>query len=476
MESLVETHSFDDILITPKYSEIRSRKDVSLKTKLTKNIIINIPIISSPMDTVTEDKMAIAMAMAGGIGIIHRFQSINSQVQMVNKVKRHLSYVIENPYTINYNSTINELINLSNIYNVSGIIVLDDNNKFIGIVSKKDVQINSLSNKPYMYVKDIMTPKEKVIYVNKYDYNTIIQLYKQYKIEKIPIIDQDNVIQGLVVFKNLMYFHNNKNIASLDADGKLLVGAAVGATGDYIERTEALVKAGVDIICIDVANGHNILVIEAIKLLKSRYPDLPIMAGNVCTEEGYEALCLAGADCIRVGIGNGSICSTRVETGIGLCQFTALRNCSKMAKKYNVSMISDGGHTGKTGNKFKALAIGSNFVMLGKSLAGTTESPGNIIYKSGKRFKYYRGMASAMANLSKQEKQGNDINTNFHVEGVDGIVEYKGCVNDELNRICNGIRSGMSYLGVTSIAELHNTEIIFTKVTQSGYKETVTRI
>jgi IMP dehydrogenase len=431
------------------------------------------------MDTVTEDNMAIAMALSGGLGIIHRFQSLETQVEMVKKVKRHLSYVIDNPYTINENEYVSELVKLMEQKGVSGILVTDSNNKFIGIISKKDIDVTTLvhskDNTYQMHVKDIMTPSHKVHYIKEYDYSLIIQMYKDLKIEKIPIIDEDMNIKGLVILKNLMYFHNNKNIASLDSNGQLVVGAAIGVT-DYLERGRALVDAGVDLLCIDVANGYNQMMADAIGCLKKAFPHITIMAGNVCTAEGYEFLCQAGADCIRVGIGNGSICSTRLQTGIGICQFSALLECSQVAKKYNVAMISDGGHTGKVGNKFKAIAVGCNAVLLGRSLAGTTESPGNVIYKGGKRFKYYRGMASAYANLSKQEKLGNKINTNFHVEGVEGEVEYKGSVHDQLHQICNGMRSGMSYLGVYTIDELHKTDVVFNRITPSGYKETITRV
>jgi IMP dehydrogenase len=476
MDSNIQTSlSFDDILICPRFSNVKSRKDISLKSRLSDKITLNIPIISSPMDTVTEDNMAIAMALSGGLGVIHRFQSIETQAEMVKKVKRHLSYMIENPYTISACSSIDELIQMHNTYNVSGIIVVDNDNKFVGIVSKKDVNVHQLTESTSTLVSDIMTPWHDVIYAKEYDYNTILNLYKKHKIEKIPILNEDNTIKGLVVFKNLMYFHNNKNIASLDSNGQLIVGAAIGVT-DYLERGRALVEAGADLLCIDVANGYNQMMADAISCLKKEFPNTTIMAGNVCTAEGYEFLCKAGADCIRVGIGNGSICSTRLQTGIGVCQFSALLECSKIAKKYNVAMISDGGHTGKVGNKFKAIAVGCNAVLLGRSLAGTTESPGNIIYKGGKRFKYYRGMASAYANLSKQEKLGNKLNTNFHVEGVEGEIEYKGSVHDQLQQICNGMRSGMSYLGVYTIEELHKTDVIFNRITPSGYKETITRV
>jgi IMP dehydrogenase len=324
-------------------------------------------------------------------------------------------------------------------------------------------------------VKDIMTPLEKVKYVEKYDIIEIMDIYKKYKVEKVPVLDSDNSIIGLVVLKNLVYFYKNKDVASLDSNGRLLVGAAVGIN-DYMERSKELVKVGVDVLCIDIANGYNKMMYNAIVELKKEFPSVTIMAGNVCTKAGFEFLCKAGADCIRVNIGAGSICSTRIQTGIGVCQFSALMECSKVAKEYDVTMISDGGHCGKVGNKFKALAVGSGCVLLGKSLAGTKESPGNIIYKSGKRFKYYRGMASMYANLSKQERTGGDLNKNFYVEGIEGEVEYKGNVIDELNRICNGMRSGMSYLGVRTISELHETEVVFNRVTSSGLNETLTRL
>jgi IMP dehydrogenase len=473
MSEIKDSYSFDDILIEPRYSNIKSRSDISLKTRLSDKITLNIPIISSPMDTVTEDFMAIEMAMSGGLGIIHRFQSIESQVKMIKNVKRHLSNMIRNPYTINYKCTLQELLSK---YNISGIMVVDENKKFVGIVSKRDIEVHQvIGGSMDILVKDMMTPLERVKYVRKYDITEIMNIYKQYKVEKVPILGDDNSIIGLVVLKNLLYFYKNKDIASLDSGGRLVVGGAVGIN-DYMERGRELVKVGVDLLCIDIANGYNEMMYNAIIELKKEFPSVTIMAGNVCTRDGFEFLCKAGADCIRVNIGGGSICTTRIQTGIGVCQFSALMECSKVAKDYNVTMISDGGHCGKVGNKFKALAVGSGCVLLGKSLAGTKESPGNIIYKSGKRFKYYRGMASMYANLSKQERTGGDVNKNFYVEGIEGEVEYKGNVIDEINRICNGMRSGMSYLGVRTISELHEIEVVFNKITSSGLNETLTRL
>ncbi|MGA1048746.1 MAG: IMP dehydrogenase, partial [Minisyncoccia bacterium] len=310
-----ESYSFDDILIEPRYSDIKSRSDISLKTRLSDKITLNIPIISSPMDTVTESDMAIEMAMNGGLGIIHRFQSIDDQVKMINKVKRHLSNVIEKPYTINYKCTLKELLDK---YNISGIMVVDNSNKFVGIISKRDIEIHRISGGSMdVLVKDIMTPLERVRYVEKYDINDIMDIYKKYKVEKVPILSSDKNIIGLVVLKNLVYFHKSKDVASLDNNGRLIVGGAVGVN-DYKERSSELVKAGVDILCIDVANGYNDMMFDAVKYLKGKYLNVTVMAGNVCTKSGFEFLCKAGVDCIRVNIGAGSICSTRIKTGIGV--------------------------------------------------------------------------------------------------------------------------------------------------------------
>jgi IMP dehydrogenase len=476
----INSYSFDDILILPQKSDVKSRKDIDLSTVLTKDgsIRLHTPIIASPMDTVCTDKMAIAMAMLGGLGIIHRFQSIEDQVEMVKAVKRHLSYVIHNPYTIQQDSTLEDLLRLMHETHVSGILVVDDSRKLVGIVSKKDLDLDNLcGSSGSRQVVDVMTPFEKMHCLYEYDYDTVLNTFRKHNVEKLPIVDKERNIKGLVVFKNLMYFHHMKDVASLDQDGRLCVGAAVGISHDWKERAARLVEAGVDIINVDVANGHNTIVADAVRELKQRYPSLPIMAGNVCTAEGYEFLCEAGADCIRVGIGNGSICSTRLETGIGNCQFSALYDCSNSAKKYNVPMISDGGHCGKTGNKFKALAAGASCVLLGRSLAGTSESPGEVFFRNGRRVKAYRGMASALANVSKQQKIHGKVNLDqVTVEGVDGVVEFKGSVKNIVQQICNGMRSGMSYLGCHSLQELHNTQLQFAVITSSGNHETKTRV
>lgn len=466
-----QSYSFNDILVNPSYSSCNSRKDISLKTKLTKNITLNLPIISSPMDTVTETDMAITLALHGGLGIIHRYQTIQNQCDMVEKVKRHLGNIIENPYTINENFVIDDYHKYVNKYNVKCFIVVNEKNKVSGIITKRDILINKFHNKKFIH--EIMTPIKKLIYISKFDISEIISLFKNHKIDKIPIINENLHLKGLVLLKHLS---ETNEISSLDNNNKLLVGAAIGIKDDFLERAEKLIQCGTNILCLDTANGYNENVKIAIQSIKSRFPEIPLMVGNVCTAEGYHFLCKAGADCIRVGVGGGSICSTRLNTGIGNCQFSALLECSAISKKWNVPMISDGGHTGLDGNKFKALTTGASCVMLGKTLAGTTESPGNIIYKNGKRYKYYRGMASNYANLSKNEKLGLEYTKNLNIEGVEGEIEYKGSVTDVLIRLKNNICSGMSYLGCNSITQLHNSDITYSIITSNGFSETKTRI
>lgn len=468
------SYSFNDILVNPNISNCYSRKNIDVSTQLTKDIKLNIPIISSPMDTVTEDKMAIQMALKGGLGIIHRYQSIETQCNMINNVKRHLGFILENPYTIYDNCTIDDYIEFTKKYNVYSFIVLKkDTEQVCGIVTKRDYLINKCFNKIFIF--EIMTPIEKLIYINEFNIDNIIDIFKIYKIEKIPIIDKESfLLKGLVFFNNIIKIIESKEKSSIDKNGKLLVGAAIGIKGDYLERANALINSGIDILCIDVANGFNIYVKNIIHEIKSKY-NIPIMVGNVCTAEGYEFLCNSGADCIRVGVGNGSICSTRLNTGIGNCQFSSLLECSEIAKKYNIPMISDGGHLGLDGNKFKALCAGANLVMLGKTLAGTTESPGNIIYKNGKRYKYYRGMASLHANLSKSEKIGDKLNT-LNIEGVEGEIEYKGSVVNILDRLVNNIKSGFSYVGYNNLSELHSGNLTYSIVSSNGVLESDTRI
>jgi len=478
MNSIIDTLSFDDVLISPRLSDIQSRKTISLKTNLTNKISLNVPLISSPMDTITEDKMAIEMALNGGLGIIHRYNTIEQQVDMVNKVKRYLSYIITNPYTILETETVQDLLNKIKEHNVYSYLVTDENNILKGIVTKRDLNKHIITNMDNsVKITEIMTPQHnlKCMYNGKFTRQDVIDLMNEHKIEKVPVTDINFKIQGMILYKNLMDYEMNKNIYSLDPQNRLLVGAAVGIVGDYYERATKLVEAGIDILCIDVANGYNQTVYNVIQKLKTLNVD--IMAGNVCNPEGFKFLCDAGSDCIRVGIGNGSICSTRLVTGVGSGQFTALMQCRDIARKYNVGMISDGGHLGKDGNIAKAFVVGCNAMILGKTLAATDETPGRIINRNNRRVKYYRGMASAMAMASKAELSKQEYNDNQNPEGVDMEIEIKGPVKNIVKRIESSIKSTMSYIGCKDTNTLRKIEkdIVFYRQSAGVMSETSIR-
>jgi IMP dehydrogenase len=509
---LGQSYCFDDVLMEPLYSNIISRSHISLDSNIGtngRNLILKTPLISSPMDTVTEKDMAIKMALCGGLGIIHRFMDIEEQVSHVTKVKRFLQYVITEPYTVTMDTTLDQIEKMSSLYNVFSFCIVDPNtNKFQGLITHRDLEymqfkrnqnsyIDGGINKPCK-VSDFITDKYYITLessiLESLD-NTIKvakSLMLQNKIEKIPIITINGILSGLITLKNIRHYENNKSKACIDANGALCVGAAIGIVGDYLERLDALVNAGADLICVDVANGFNENVINAIRIIRSKYPKTVLMAGNVCNWQGYEALCSVGLDidCIRVGVGNGSICTTRLETGIGKGQFSAVSECFRYkvmhsngdGNLYKPNIICDGGSLGKTGNKVKALACGASAIILGRTLASTEESPGQVIYRNGKRFKYIRGMASTMANLSKQEKTegSKKLKTNFTSEGVDGEQELSGSVSDLIEQLNGGIKSGLSYLGCKDIAEVHaksaRNEIKFNLVTSIGMTETGIRV
>jgi IMP dehydrogenase len=465
MDNIKEGLTYDDVLIIPKYSNILSRSDVSLKIKLTENIILKIPIISANMDTITEDNMAIGMAKLGGLGIIHRYCTIDEQVQMIKNVKRFTNYIIYQPYILNENDTVDKIKR-------NNYLVVNNDSKLVGILSKKDILNNIIlkSNN----IKDIMNKNiisiQKSELIKGEDY--IISILLKNKIEKLPIVDENNILYGLITLRDIMYRTENKDIALLDSEKRLMVGGAVGVIDDYLERTKKLIEAGCDIICIDVAHGHHQLCGNALKEIKKLFPNIPVIAGNVCTKEGVKYLYDCGANVIKVGIGSGSICITRIQTGIGVPQLKAVMECAKEAKRLGITIISDGGHSGKIGNIFKALCAGSSASMLGNFLSGTDETPGQIIIKDNKKMKMVRGMAGIISNFKKKQKlnENTDI-SQMTSEGVEGYVDYKGPLKDIINQICGGIRSGLSYVGCNSLEELKTTEIEFIKITQSGKKE-----
>ena len=468
--SIREGLTFDDVLLVPKFSDIVSRSQTDLTTQLSRNISINIPIISANMDTVTESTMAVTIAREGGIGIIHRFLTIQEEVDEVHKVKRAGSVIIENPYLINPEQTIQDAFNIMNEKQVSGLLVTDSNSKLIGILTERDVLFEPIDCSKL--VKDLMT-KDVVSAKPGIDFQQAKEILKNNRIEKLPLTDENNQIKGLITSQDISNLEKYPN-ASKDEKGRPLVGAAVGVKGDFMQRTEALLDAGVDVIVVDIAHGHSENAINTVKNIKKAFPNCELIAGNVATAHGTEDLIKAGVDAVKVGVGSGSICITRVITGSGVPQLTAVLDCAKIGNEHNIPIISDGG-TRTSGDATKALAAGAHSVMIGGILGGTDESPGSTISKNGKRFKIYRGMASLGASLGRKSKDsGNaglsdDLN-DYVAEGVEGMVPYRGSVTDIITQITGGIRSGLSYCGAHNIQQMQkNAEFI--KISRAGFAE-----
>eukprot|EP01125_Pyxidicula_operculata_P022464 TRINITY_DN91_c1_g1_i1.p1 TRINITY_DN91_c1_g1~~TRINITY_DN91_c1_g1_i1.p1 ORF type:complete len:498 (+),score=142.63 TRINITY_DN91_c1_g1_i1:31-1524(+) len=458
--------TYDDVLLVPKYSAVQSRKTVSLKTKLSRNITLNNPIVSSNMDTVTEQAMAIEMARNGGIGIIHRFLSIEEQAEMVKRVKRAESLKVEFPYTCSGDITAEQLSELMELYHVRSILVTDPNNQLQGIVTRRDMRFAS-ANTP---VRDFMTPRSKLVVAEPHiSVEQAADLLAKNKLEKLPLVNSHNHLCGLYTSKDIIN-HKLRPYASLDKKGSLLVGAAVGVKAGYLERAERLIDAGCDVLVVDVAHGHTKLAIDATSALKASFPDIDVISGNVCTAEGVRDLVNAGADGIKVGVGPGSICITRIVTGCGIPQLTALLECADEAEKHGVPLIADGG-VRYSGDIVKALAAGASTVMLGSALAGTDESPGQTIIKDGKKVKVIRGMAGYGANISDRQRRNlkDDV---FDVvpEGVEAVVNYRGAVSGIIKQLVGGISSGLSYCGAFTVPELReNAEMV--RITSAGKQE-----
>jgi len=468
--SIREGLTFDDVLLVPKFSDIVSRSQTDLTTQLSRNISINIPIISANMDTVTESTMAVTIAREGGIGIIHRFLTIQEEVDEIHKVKRAGSVIIENPYLINPEQTIQDAFKIMNEKQVSGLLVTDSSSKLIGILTERDVLFEPVDCSKL--VKDLMT-KDVVSAKPGIDFQQAKEILKNNRIEKLPLTDEHNQIKGLITSQDISNLEKYPN-ASKDEKGRPLVGAAVGVKGDFMQRTEALLDAGVDVIVVDIAHGHSENAINTVKNIKKAFPNCELIAGNVATAHGTEDLIKAGVDAVKVGVGSGSICITRVITGSGVPQLTAVLDCAKIGNEHNIPIISDGG-TRTSGDATKALAAGAYSVMIGGILGGTDESPGSTISKNGKRFKIYRGMASLGASLGRKSKDsGNagltdDLN-DYVAEGVEGMVPYRGSVTDIITQITGGIRSGLSYCGAHNIQQMQkNAEFI--KISRAGFAE-----
>lgn len=461
--------TYDDVLIVPRRSSFSSRSEANTKTRLTKKININIPIISANMDTVTEAEMAISLARLGGIGIIHRFMSIEENAEMIRRVKRAQSFIIENPYTIDPDKTVNEAKKYAEEVGVTGLIVANEDKKLQGILSRRDF-IFANDNSDTLKVRDIMTPREKLITSHAHTtFEEAQKIFADHKIEKLPLVDKEDRIIGLITvddIKNIIEYP----LANLDAEGQLIVGGAVGVHGDFLERAKALIQAGADVIVIDIAHGHSDHMIEAIKKIREISSEIQIIAGNIATAQAAKDLCEAGADALKVGVGPGTTCITRLVTGCGVPQLTAVMECAKIAKKYNVPIIADGGIQ-KSGDIVKAIGAGADTVMLGGALAGTEESPGVVMRRGDKKFKVCRGSASFSVTLKRKNINLEKKDLNEVVpEGVESLVPYKGPIIDLISQFIGGLKSGMSYTNSHTIAELQkNTE--FVRITNAGAKE-----
>ena len=422
------------------------------------------------MDTVTEAPMAVVMAREGGIGIIHRFLTIAEEVNQVLKVKRSGSVMIENPYTIQPEQTIQNAFNLMNEKGVSGLLVTNTDSTLAGILTERDVLFESSSSSKLvmeLMTKDVITAHVGI------DMEQAKLVLKNNRIEKLPLIDENNHVKGLITSQDIADLEKYPG-ASKDKKGRPLVGAAVGVKGDFMERTEALIEAGTDVLVVDIAHGHSENAINTIKNIKKAFPDCELIAGNVATSKGTEDLIKAGVDAVKVGVGSGSICITRVITGSGVPQLTAVLDCAKIGKKHDIPIISDGG-TRTSGDATKALAAGASSIMVGSILGGTDESPGSTITKNGKRFKIYRGMASLGASIGRKSKETGTLDltedlNDYVAEGVEAMVPYKGSVTDLIVQITGGIRSGLSYCGAHNIKQMHeNAEFI--KMSGAGFAE-----
>ena len=431
--------TFDDVLLIPQKSEILPSQ-IDTKTKLTKDIELNIPLMSASMDTVTESKMAISMARQGGIGIIHKNMSIEEQASEVDRVKRSESGVIVDPFSLSKGHTIQDADDIMAKYKISGVPIVDENNILIGIITNRDIKFETdMSRK----IEEAMTTQEHLVTAKEgVTLEQAKDILGKHRIEKLPIVDDEGHLKGLITIKDIEKKIQYPNSAK-DKRGRLLCGAGVGITGDLLERVDALYKAKVDIIVLDSAHGHTVNVINALKKVKAAYPDLPVIAGNVATAAGCEDLIKAGADCVKIGMGPGSICTTRVVAGIGVPQITAIMDCYEVAKKYDIPIIADGGIQ-YSGDIVKALAAGANVCMMGSMFAGTEESPGEIVLYRGRSYKTYRGMGSiaAMEDGSK-DRYFQSGQKKLVPEGVEGMVAYKGKAEDIVFQMIGGIRSGM---------------------------------
>lgn len=465
---LGEALTYDDVLLVPRHSTVVPR-DVDVSAKLTGNIRLNIPIVSAAMDTVTESAMAIAMAREGGIGIIHKNMSIERQAAQVDLVKRSESGMILNPVTMRSNGTVADALELMNRFQISGIPIINEAGSLIGIITNRDLRFEPNAELP---IAEVMTSQNLVTAPLGTTLEEAERLLQKHKIEKLPVVDRNGILRGLITFKDIQKKKKHPN-ASKDSHGRLRVGAAVGITEDTPDRVAALINAHVDLVIVDTAHGHSKGVMETVKRIKRRFPNLELVAGNVGTPDGARALIKLGIDAIKVGIGPGSICTTRVVAGVGVPQVTAIYECARVAKRSRIPVIADGGIK-QTGDIAKAIAAGADSVMIGGLFAGVDESPGEKILYEGRSFKIYRGMGSLESmRKGSSDRYFQDVEDEVQKlvpEGIEGRVPYKGPLADTVFQMIGGLRSAMGYCGCRTIEEM-KTKTQFVRMTDAGLRE-----
>jgi len=459
--------TFDDVLLMPAYSEVLPR-DVNTTTHLTKTITLNIPMLSAAMDTVTEASLAIALAREGGLGVLHKNMSIEQQVAQVRKVKRSESGLILDPITLKVGATIGDALKLMKENRIGGIPIIDKDGKLVGILTNRDLRFEDNMKRE---VSELMTRENLITAPEGTDLKKAQSILRNYKIEKLPVVNKKGILKGLITYRDILQVHNHPN-STKDEFGRLLVGAGVGITKDIGDRVDALQQVGVDIIALDSAHGHTKGVIDALKKIKKEFKNIQVIAGNIATAGGAKALAEAGADAVKVGIGPGSICTTRIVAGAGVPQITALIEVAAALKNKNIGIIADGGIR-YTGDMVKAIAAGASCVMMGGVFAGTEESPGETIIYEGRKFKQYRGMGSlgAMAQGSSDRyfQDGEEQSKKFVPEGIEGRIAYKGFLNEVVHQFTGGLRAGMGYCGAKDIHALQ--QATFIKITNAGMRE-----
>jgi IMP dehydrogenase len=462
--------TFDDVLLVPKKAVVRSRREIDTKTRFSRSITLNIPVVSANMDTVTESAMAITVAREGGMGIIHRFLSIEEEVKEVEKVKRSESFVIDNPYVIAGDKTLARAKEYMAGQGITSLLVVNGKGRLEGILTHRDIRFETNGKRK---VSELMTPREELVTA---PLGTSLEEAKKilhkHKIEKLPLVDREGNVRGLITGKDILKL-TQYPMACKDERGRLRVGAAIGVKGDYLERAAALLKAGSDALVLDIAHGHSDHAIEALRNLREQFEDVELVAGNVATEEGTRDLIHAGADAVKVGVGPGSICITRIVTGAGVPQLTAILECAKAARPKGVPLIADGGIR-TSGDVTKALAAGASSVMVGSLLAGTDEAPGVTVMRNNVKYKMSRGMASMGATVDRTRRENgealDDDLTEVVAEGVEAMVPYRGRASEILHQLVGGLRSGVSYCGARSIEEMRK-NAQFVRITEAGAKE-----